>query len=128
MQKTAGTGVRLTEDQIEIAKQLHSDGWTIRRICDRMGCCYHTIRRIIDPEYAITRRIWVNEARHKREANEAKYLPPRKTARENATAINIKQDAAARLAEVPADTRSLTGRLAGDPLPGRSALDKRQQA
>lgn len=31
-------------------------------------------------------------------------------------------DVAARLAEIPPDTRSLTGRMFGDPLPGRSAL------
>lgn len=31
----------------------------------------------------------------------------------------------ARLAEIPPDTRSLTGRILGDPLPGRSALDRR---
>lgn len=29
------------------------------------------------------------------------------------------------LARIPPDTRDLTGRLLGDPLPGRSALDKR---
>jgi hypothetical protein len=33
--------------------------------------------------------------------------------------------AAARLAEIPPDTRNLTQRIAGDPLPGRSALDRR---
>lgn len=37
-------------------------------------------------------------------------------------------DALARLAEIPPDTRSLTGRLFGDPLPGRSALDVKRQA
>lgn len=125
MQK--GAGVRLTEEQIETARQLHSDGWTISRIRDRMGCCYHTIRRIIDPDYAVTRRIKVNEARHKRNASEARSLPPRKTGRENATSINIKEDAAARLAEIPADTRTLTGRLAGDPLFERSALYKKMK-
>lgn len=31
-----------------------------------------------------------------------------------------------RLAEIPADTRNLTARICGDPLPGRSALDRRQ--
>lgn len=29
---------------------------------------------------------------------------------------------------VPADTRSITGRICGDPLPGRSALDARMQS
>lgn len=31
---------------------------------------------------------------------------------------------AARLAEIPPDTRTLTQRMFGDPLPGRSALSK----
>lgn len=30
----------------------------------------------------------------------------------------------ARLAEIPADTRTLTARTFGDPLPGRSAFDR----
>jgi hypothetical protein len=30
--------------------------------------------------------------------------------------------------EVPDDTRTLTGRLLGDPLPGRRAIDKRSAA
>ena len=35
------------------------------------------------------------------------------------------EELAARLADVPADTRCLTARFFGDPLPGRSALDRR---
>lgn len=31
----------------------------------------------------------------------------------------------ARLAEIPDDTRDLTGRMFGDPLPGRSSLHKK---
>lgn len=34
-------------------------------------------------------------------------------------------EALARLREIPSDTRDLTGRICGDPLKGRSALDKR---
>lgn len=33
--------------------------------------------------------------------------------------------AAARLAEIPPDTRNLTARICGDPLPGRDALSRR---
>lgn len=36
--------------------------------------------------------------------------------------------AAARLAEIPADTRSLTQRICGDPLPGRDALSRASKA
>jgi hypothetical protein len=39
---------------------------------------------------------------------------------------STKRDAEQRLREVPADTRDLTARICGDPLPGRSALAKRQ--
>lgn len=34
------------------------------------------------------------------------------------------EDVAARLAEIPEDTRTITGRLFGDPLPGRRAIDR----
>jgi hypothetical protein len=37
-------------------------------------------------------------------------------------------DVAARLAEIPPDTRSLTARVFGDPLPGRSAFDRYSRA
>lgn len=113
----------LTSEQIEEARQLQARGWTIIRIAERLGCYRQTIKRVLDPEYAVKRRIQVREARQIREPS-----LPRKTARENATAVSIKEDAAARLAEIPPDTRSLTARLAGDPLPGRSALDKRQHS
>ena len=34
------------------------------------------------------------------------------------------EDIAARLAEIPPDTRTVTGILCGDPLPGRRAIDR----
>ena len=37
-------------------------------------------------------------------------------------------DLDARLAEIPDDTRGLTARICGDPLPGRSALDRLREA
>lgn len=39
--------------------------------------------------------------------------------------VRNQADADAAKQVIPQDTRSLTGRLFGDPLPGRSALDKR---
>lgn len=38
-----------------------------------------------------------------------------------------KAELAAAIASVPLDARSLTARLMGDPLPGRSALDQAQR-
>lgn len=37
-------------------------------------------------------------------------------------------DIAARRAEIPLDTRDLTARVCGDPLPGRRAIDRRPSA
>lgn len=37
-------------------------------------------------------------------------------------------DAAKALASIPSDTRKLTERVFGDPLPGRSALDRREKS
>ena len=44
----------------------------------------------------------------------------------NVTDRDAWESAKHRLKEIPEDTRSLTGYLCGDPLPGRSALDRRQ--
>jgi hypothetical protein len=38
-----------------------------------------------------------------------------------------KADAERRLAEIPPDTRDLTARLMGDPLPGRRSIDRKPQ-
>lgn len=119
-------GVHLTPEQIEEAKRLLADGWVYARIAERFGCNYETIKRALDQEYAALRRQQVNENRRQRRYKPEKRVT--KTGRENATAISVKEDAAARLAEIPHDDRTLTGLLCGDPLPGRSALDKRQMA
>lgn len=112
----------LTPKQIEEASRLANDGWSFPRIAERLGCHPETVRRAIDAEFAAKRVIQVREARQRR------YKPAKretKTARESATAVSVKEDAAARLAEVPRDDRSLTGILMGDPLGPRSALAKR---
>ncbi len=44
-----------------------------------------------------------------------------------AAARHAERDASRLLQLVPADTRNLTARIFGDPLPGRSALDQRKQ-
>lgn len=40
----------------------------------------------------------------------------------------VRADAERLMAQIPADTRTVTARLFGDPLPGRSALDQRGAA
>ena len=72
----------------------------------------------------------------RRDANRRSRLKQRQLARARGEAETFKvghhvfkhsrvteEECAAKRAEIPDDTRSLTGRFAGDPLPGRSALD-----
>lgn len=114
----------MTPDQIRIAKNLHADGWAYRAIGEELGFGRDSIRYILDPEYAAMRRKQVNEARRRRgytstaRADSGNRYPAGK--------INI-ETIAARLAEIPADTRNLTARIFGDPLPGRSALDRQHE-
>jgi hypothetical protein len=44
----------------------------------------------------------------------------------NRIATKVEADWLRHLADMPDDTRGLTERVCGDPLPGRSALDRRQ--
>lgn len=114
----------LTTEQIKEARELLALGWSYPRIAERLGFNYEQVRRAIDADYAVNRRIQVRD-----NARQRRYKPEKRLAgRENASGASVKEDAAARLAEIPADDRNLTGRMFGDPLRGRSALDKRQQA
>lgn len=116
--------MKLTAEQIEGAKALHASGWRYARISEQYGVDNKTIRRALDPEYQARRCQQVRDARKLRETG---VRNPR-AGRENATSMSLKADWAARLAEIPADTRSLTARLCGDPLPGRDALSRTSRA
>lgn len=93
-------------------------GWSI--IARVTGHGVDEIRRRLDPEYVAQQRV-----RDRQKYRELYTAGP--IVREQPYRIN-KMDALRALANVPRDTRSLTGRAFGDPLPGRSALDKRKQA
>lgn len=113
----------LSTEQIEEARELSAIGWSYARIGERLGCAYGTVRLALDADYAVMRRIGSRETRQRR------YKPEKRPAgRENASGASVKEDAAARLAEIPKDDRTLTGQMFGDPLRGRSALDKRQHS
>lgn len=84
-------------------------------IAKRVDVAYETLRANVDPEY--------------REKHHAQMLAYQRR-RYGRVRIELASAAAeARGPELPpADTRGLTARVAGDPLPGRSALDRRRGA
>lgn len=66
----------------------------------------------------------VRGANYERELAEIRSALPRQHQVQTASRVNA-SILSARLSEIPDDTRDLTARLCGDPLPGRSALDRR---
>lgn len=102
-------------DQI---RQMLASGKSWQTIADILGTTYSTIRMKLDPEFARARKDRVNAAR--RGANT--YKSPKKSQHYvTKSSVNPEQ-----IPSQPRDTRNLTGRLFGDPLPGRSALDQKR--
>lgn len=115
----------LTDEEITEARAMRKNGMAWYRIGKVFGVAEDTVRAAIEPGFAEMRREQKNLRRRARKENCA-FLTPVGVSR--ATREATKNDFLARLAEIPPDTRSLTARIAGDPLPGRSALDRRYSA
>lgn len=102
-------------DQI---RQMLASGKSWQAIADILGTTYSTIRMKLDPEFARARKDRVNAAR--RGANP--FKSPKKS-QHYVTKSTVDPD---QISPPPRDTRSLTSRVFGDPLPGRSALDQKR--
>lgn len=86
---------------------------TVAEATRHFGVSKEAVMRIIDPGYAEHRR---------------KERQGQRTVLINKSEKASPSDCAARRAEIPPDTRSLTAVLCGDPLPLRSALAQRNLA
>lgn len=93
-------------EKIARAKELRADGMKWSRISARLGIAEDRLRRLSDERYGERRNARVRAWRRR---TGGKLVP-------------VVSDA---IPFVPDDTRSLTSRIFGDPLPGRSALDQR---
>lgn len=107
----------MTEEEIATIRELRAGGMSWKKIGRQMGYSADTVRRNVDDEF----RKRTNAMSQRR--REFDYRP----------SVEIKEtlraDAAARLALIPPDTRTITGRICGDPLFERSALyAKRMQS
>ena len=85
----------------DLARRLRSEGKTTAAIAKEIGVSETTVRRIVT-DHPDSRRV----------ANG-----------KNAERRDDRAEAAKLMRKIPNDTRSLTARLFGDPLPGRSAAD-----
>lgn len=110
-------GYSLTKSQLHRAERYRAAGipWSV--IAASVGASERAIRCGIDPGFREKRR----ESDRRQQANFVSPAPELH-ASENRLPPSV---IAKVIATVPADTRNFTARLCGDPLTGRSALDKR---
>lgn len=98
--------------------ELRQAGKTWTEIGKELGVDGTTAHIAVDPEYAAVRRARINHRRREK----SEITPEMRRAGDRRVS---EDDAKVALASIPADTRDLTARMLGDPLPGRSALDRR---
>lgn len=109
----------VADDVLSRARKLRGLGRAWERLAADVGVSEHIIRSRLDPGYAEKVRARVLFSRkHVRTTDahiaDTNLIPP--------------EEAARAIASVPPDTRNRTARLCGDPLPGRSALDRRSDS
>lgn len=105
--------------EVERLRAIHGHcSW--ERLAREIGVTSDSVRRAVDPGYAERRNAQLHARRMAERPATAKRIN-----RVPDTSPELRRDAASRIAEIPKDTRSVTGRILGDPLPGRSALDRR---
>ena len=116
------TVVKMTPDLVEEARALQADGWSLGQIAKHFGVKSDTIRYRLDEHYRDDQREKQNRRRRAERALVKTMLrhiiDPYGPTKEEIRALQ-------RL--IPVDTRSLTGKLLGDPVFERSALFHKTQ-
>lgn len=105
---------RATPEDRARAAQLREMGYSYLRIAKMIGYTHLTVRAWFSEKAKHDQRRKYDEMRAYR------ACVPRDLVHK------VRTDADAAKQIVPKDTRDLTARFCGDPLPGRSALDRRQ--
>lgn len=101
----------IAADVLARARQLRAVGTSWANIGAGLGYHENTIRERLDPDFAAARRLRYSGPPVFIHGSEPRLSPA---------------EIARALATVPLDTRSIQARFLGDPLPGRSALDRRR--
>jgi hypothetical protein len=101
-----------------LARQLRKGGATWAMIAKRCGVSTEVVQRAIDPGYAERRSAGIRAAKQLRCGS--LHVEP-----SSRMSPADKLEAERMLAELPPDTRGLTAKICGDPIRGRSALDRK---
>lgn len=107
------------EDKIR-ARNLRNMGLSWNEVARKLGVSVIFLRRAIDADYVQRRRLYgkVHRAKCQKQRGRSDFV-------NCATHAATRRMAERLLSDLPQDTRNITARLMGDPLPGRSALDRR---
>lgn len=102
--------------------------WTQAALAKRFGVSTTTVQCILDPELDRARK----DGRIRGRARMRRLLGARKAGIAQPVELTeirarIERDAREHLKKLPEDNRTFTQRFCGDPLPGRSALDRQRQ-
>jgi hypothetical protein len=111
MLNPARNKVHFSDEQLSRAREMRAAGMSWGRIGARLGCADETIRNRLDPDYRALRA-----SRYRGDVPTYHVAGERGIGRDEAERV---------IATVQPDTRSRFARFMGDPLPGRSALDRR---
>lgn len=101
---------------MDVAIKLKADGFNIKEIAAALGVAKSTASKHMSPNYR------QKDIEYRR--RNVLGVRPKSPIFMAERALKA-EEVEARMAEIPEDTRNLTSRAFGDPLPGRSALDRR---
>jgi len=113
----------VTPKEIAEAKKLVESGMFQKDVAKKFGVSKSVICRAVNPKAKATF-----------EAYRRKQRPAKNSGKRTNSSIHFEQPMKAEtkqyalllLQQIPPDTRNFTALMMGDPLPGRSALDRRQ--
>lgn len=107
----------ITKEQVDHARELLAEGHSIREVGRRVGASHSGIYRRLNPEH----RLQTNER-----AVSAYHASTGATADVDRARNQIPEHVSEERKRAASGGRSLTAEILGDPLPGRSALDKQR--
>ena len=110
---------KLIGRKLEAAKVMRDNGSSFTGIAKCFGTTFHFVKCSLDPEYLVNRAKGTAIARRKKSG------VVRSSSNNVVTNKHTRADAEKLIIQIPKDTRTFTQAFCGDPLPGRSALDKR---
>ncbi len=112
----------ISEQKKQRIKQLRAGGMTMKQVAEEVGVSICTVRWHCNEQS----RKYTSKRRKERRDELSEYRKCLQNVKFDYVPQDTIEQAQRLFRQIPPDTRDLTGRLLGDPIPGRSALDRMQ--